>query len=204
MGLQISDSKITKSIYRTVIILGVIVFGLQTTLQAQDAAQFVPLPVDAPSQRIDLSGKWDFYPNPDESIEVRTLTGEQYPKQVQVPSQLNHIYPKFYQDSVHTTLLHKPFYVPGDWKGKTQKLRFLSVEGKAEIFVNSKYAGTHYGVFSPFELDVASFITPGQINDLTLRVTKSPITRSLCQYLGMVYPVKLIALPKHIGVETYA
>lgn len=49
----------------------------------------------------------------------------------------------------------KKFVVTPQWKGKTVRLRFESVDYLTEVWLNGRLLGRHEGQFTPFEYDVA-------------------------------------------------
>lgn len=74
------------------------------------------------------------------------------------------------QDYEGVAYYRKAFRVPKGWDGKVVHLRFGAVNYIAEVFLNDEPVGMHEGGFTPFDLNVTTFIKPGQKNVLTLRV----------------------------------
>lgn len=68
--------------------------------------------------------------------------------------------------------LRKSFPVPADWKGKRVQIHFSALAGDAQIFVNGKPAGSHNGIFFPFDVDVTDAVVPGGENELLVGVRK--------------------------------
>ncbi len=74
------------------------------------------------------------------------------------------------QDYEGVAYYRKAFRVPKAWDGRVVHLRFGAVNYIAEVFLNDEPVGMHEGGFTPFDLNVTTFIKPGQMNILTLRV----------------------------------
>lgn len=83
-------------------------------------------------------------------------------------------YPKEWED-VKMGWLRKKFLVPLDWKGRHIILHFDAVAGDAEVLINGKAAGRHFGVFFPFDLDVDKLIIPGTENEICVGVRKASL-----------------------------
>ena len=71
--------------------------------------------------------------------------------------------------------LRKTFAVPADWKGKQVQLHFEAVAGDADIFVNGRQVGHHFGIFLPFDLDITAYLQYGQENELTVGIRKASL-----------------------------
>ncbi len=80
-------------------------------------------------------------------------------------------YPKSWE-TIKMGWLRKTFTVPADWKGKSIQLHFEAVAGDAEIVINGKTAGRHFGIFLPFDVDVTDMVLPGRINELRIGIRK--------------------------------
>ena len=83
-------------------------------------------------------------------------------------------YPKEWE-SIKMGWLCKKFSVPADWKGRRIQFHFSAIAGDAEIVVNGKSAGRHFGIFLPFDLDATDYISPGQENELKVGVRKASL-----------------------------
>ncbi|MGM0486014.1 MAG: glycosyl hydrolase 2 galactose-binding domain-containing protein [Planctomycetota bacterium] len=63
--------------------------------------------------------------------------------------------------------------VPAEHDGRGFKLHFSGTNWIVSVFINGKLAGTHRGVWVPWDLDVSEFIKPGQVNEIALAVKGS-------------------------------
>ena len=78
-------------------------------------------------------------------------------------------------DNVKMAWLRKTFTVPAGWKGKQVHLHFEAVAGDAEILVNGRPVGHHFGIFLPFDVDVTAYVAFGDVNELTVGVRKASL-----------------------------
>ena len=74
-----------------------------------------------------------------------------------------------------TTFAHRVIYrtkvdVPAAHKGRGFKLHFSGTNWSVSVFVNGQLAGTHRGVWIPWDLDVSKFIEPGKANGIAIAV----------------------------------
>jgi beta-galactosidase/beta-glucuronidase len=65
---------------------------------------------------------------------------------------------------------HRIFTVPAEWKNKKILLNFGAVDWKADIWINGIMAGSHTGGYTPFAIDITSFLTKSGEQDLVVRV----------------------------------
>lgn len=107
--------------------------------------------------------------------------------------------------------MRKKVSVPAGWDGKTLKLHFDAVMGKALVYVNGQKAAENFELFLPFEADVTRFIKPGQENEILVGVAKGDLFDDRGKYgrrtyvggsmwgiemAGIWQDVFLVALPK--------
>ena len=64
----------------------------------------------------------------------------------------------------------RSFAVPAAWKGKRIILNFGAVDWKADVWLNNIKIGSHQGGFSPFSIDITSFLTKDKAQDLVVKV----------------------------------
>jgi beta-galactosidase/beta-glucuronidase len=64
----------------------------------------------------------------------------------------------------------RSFAVPAAWKGKRIILNFGAVDWKADLWLNNIKIGSHQGGFSPFSIDITSFLTKDKAQDLVVKV----------------------------------
>lgn len=96
----------------------------------------------------------------------------------------------------------KKINIPAGWKNKRIKLRFDGVYSDAEIWLNGKKTGSHLGGFTPFEIDITSFVKWKGDNELLVKVksdSKADSLASASQYAvhtlgGITRKVYLLAL----------
>jgi hypothetical protein len=83
-------------------------------------------------------------------------------------------YPKEWEN-IKIGWLQKKFPVPANWNGKHIVLHFDAVAGDAQILVNGKVAGHHFGIFLPFDVDVTGLIIPGKENEVSVGIRKASL-----------------------------
>ncbi len=70
----------------------------------------------------------------------------------------------------HRLIYHTRFTVPPGAKGRGFKLHFSGTNWIVSVFVNGRLAGTHQGVWVPWDLDITPHVRPGQVNELAVAV----------------------------------
>lgn len=83
--------------------------------------------------------------------------------------------------------LKKKFTVPAGWKGRRIQLHFEAVAGDAVIMVNGKKAGSHFGIFLPFDLDITDVVIPGKENEICVGVRKASLFDHRSEYGRRTY-----------------
>ena len=83
--------------------------------------------------------------------------------------------------------LKKKFTVPAGWKGRRIQLHFEAVAGDAVIMVNGKKAGSHFGIFLPFDLDITDAVIPGKENELCVGIRKASLFDHRSEYGRRTY-----------------
>ena len=98
-------------------------------------------------------------------------------------------YPSYPKEWEHIKMgwLKRKFTVPENWKGKQLILHFEAVAGDAEVFVNGKTAGKHFGIFLPFELDVTKLLIPGTENEIAIGIRKPSLFDKTGEYGRRTY-----------------
>ena len=91
--------------------------------------------------------------------------------------------------------------VPATWQGRRIYWHFDGALDGAEVFVNGQKAGYHESGYTAFDVDVTSFIKPGQSNLLAVRVSKTTPSFEAdtgdYQSMGGIYrDTSLIAVPQ--------
>lgn len=77
-----------------------------------------------------------------------------------------------YADTEGPARYTKHVVVPETWADAKIWLRFGAVSYYVEVFVNGDLVGTHEGLWTPFALDVSTFIQCGVENTIELHITK--------------------------------
>lgn len=152
-------------------------------LDRSAAAQIFELPTstgDGGRAEIELTGLWQVARYDDPNMNVDTYkpvealpTPDVYPLRwmgIDVPSSL--------WDNDETFAGHRVIYrtrvtVPAAYKGRGFKLHFSGTSWIASVFVNGQLAGTHKGVWIPWDLDVSTHIQPGQVNEIAVAIKGS-------------------------------
>ena len=132
--------------------------------------------------KIDLDGSWQFQP----------VWGDLYfppqekwdGKEIEVPSPWNvngfakidensvdffPEYPKKWEQ-LESAWYRKEIQIPADWKDKKVYIHFNGVHYSAEVYCNRKICGYHEGGFTPFEVDIASSVKFGEMNEILVGV----------------------------------
>ncbi len=73
----------------------------------------------------------------------------------------------------HRVIYRTRVNVPASHEGRGFKLHFSGTNWIASVFINGDLAGTHEGVWIPWDLDVSDHVRPGQANEIAV-VIKGP------------------------------
>lgn len=71
----------------------------------------------------------------------------------------------------HTLWYHRTFTIPRDWHGQNIVLNFGAVDWQARVYVNGTLAGSHTGGYTPFSIDITSYLNGDGEQTLELAVT---------------------------------
>jgi len=140
-------------------------------------------------QSICLNGLWQFEPIPDTTTNLPPNDDKHWsPIPIRIPSPWNvnsfadkqgqggdfRTYPSYPKEweSIKIGWLRKKVVIPSTWKGRRIRLCFDAVAGDAEILINGKTAGHHFGIFLPFDIDITNLVRFGETNDLRVGVRK--------------------------------
>lgn len=152
-------------------------------------------------QDICLNGSWQFQPvalpanfreGIDATPELSSAKADAWEKTpVRIPSPWNvnsfadksgqggdfRTYPSYPSawENIKMGWLRKTVAVPADWKGQRLQLHFEALAGDAQIFVNGKRTGSHFGIFLPFDIDVTDAVEPGKQNEILIGVRKASL-----------------------------
>ncbi|RMF93651.1 MAG: hypothetical protein D6734_09560 [Candidatus Schekmanbacteria bacterium] len=111
-----------------------------------------------------LSGEWKLIETQNKSIPSENIKW----KKVSVPGYITgHYYPYAWYK--------KSFKIPERYgsdflKGKKVFIVFDAVKWSADVFINKKFAGSHKGGFTPFEIDITRLIKKEGENDVLVKV----------------------------------
>ena len=108
---------------------------------------------------ISLNGKWDFLPVTSGKL-IFPPKGKW--QRTNIPSR-NVKDSKFW--------CRRRFEIPESVAGKRVHLKFMAVNFKADVYVNGNCAGSHFGGFLPFTVDITDYARVGEENDLCVAVT---------------------------------
>lgn len=78
-------------------------------------------------------------------------------------------YPKEW-DNMKMAWMRKSVVIPSGWKDKVIRVHFEAVAGFTEVYVNGNKAGENFDLFLPFDVDITSFVTPGQTAEILVGV----------------------------------
>jgi len=162
---------------------------------------YTPKPDNISSLQQILDGKWKFYPEIQDNFPA--VKGDSA-KEVIIPG--SHSLQGYLFGKKETGGWVTTFFIPESWKNKSIKLRFLSIEGLAKIYVNNQLVGSHDGQYLAFELDITKYVKYNRSNELAVSIFKdSGISISSSRNTGYIHgditrSVELLAVPElHIS-----
>ena len=96
----------------------------------------------------------------------------------------------------------RSLFVPSEWKGKRLFLRFKGVQSVADVFVNGRHVGDHYGGYTAFAFEITENVSYGYDNALLVAVNNChrndvlPTSNEENIYGGIYRDVELIVTDK--------
>ena len=96
----------------------------------------------------------------------------------------------------------RTLFVPAEWKGKRLFLRFHGVQSVADVFVNGRHIGEHYGGYTAFAFEITDKVSYGYNNALLVSVSNAmrndvlPTSTEENRYGGIYRDVELIVTEK--------
>ena len=96
----------------------------------------------------------------------------------------------------------RTLFVPAEWKGKRLFLRFQGVQSVADVFVNGRHIGEHYGGYTAFAFEITDKVSYGYNNTLLVAVSNAmrndvlPTSTEENRYGGIYRDVELIVTDK--------
>lgn len=133
-----------------------------------------PFPVNLEKEKISLKGNWLFSSSPEKSFWTGK-TRESW-KNISVPGEWTMQGYKVEKGQFAGYI--KEFNIPTSWKNKRIKLRCNEIFSESFVYINGSEAGSHIGGFTPFELDITSFIHSGK-NNIAISVRSESLADSL-------------------------
>ena len=120
--------------------------------------------------RLDISGIWDFQPDPQErGLSEGWANGLPDPRPIAVPGSWNEQYADLH-DYFGLCWYVKRQYIPSAWRDRRVFLRVGSACYQARVFVNGEEAGSHSGGHLPFAFEVNDFIRWDEENVIAIAV----------------------------------
>lgn len=128
-------------------------------------------PQQNPSRNLlDLSGLWDFQPDPDEIGETQGFFEVlPNPRPLAVPGSWNEQYAGLY-DYLGAGWYLRRVTIPAAWKGQRLFVRVGSANYRALVWVNGKQAGAHEGGHLPFAFEITGLVRFGGENSMAIMV----------------------------------
>lgn len=128
-------------------------------------------PRQTPTRNVlDLSGLWDFQPDPDEIGESQGwMNGLSAPRPLAVPGSWNEQYADLF-DYLKAGWYLRRIIIPAAWKGQRVFLRVGSANYRAVVWVNSQRVGEHAGGHLPFAFDITALARWGSENVIAIMV----------------------------------
>ena len=96
----------------------------------------------------------------------------------------------------------RTLFVPAEWKGKRLFLRFNGVQSIADVFINGRHIGDHYGGYTAFAFEITDNVSYGFNNSLFVAVSNTyrndvlPTSVEENVYGGIYRDVELIVTDK--------
>jgi len=149
-------------------------------LDRQAADQVYQFPEAAgPAERteLELSGLWQVARYDDPDMDVGTYvpvqelpSADEYPLRwmgAEVPGSVWDIEETIF---AHRVIFRTRVDVPAGYEGRGFKLHFSGTNWIVSVFVNGELAGSHRGVWIPWDLDVSDHVRPGETNEIAVAV----------------------------------
>ncbi len=76
-----------------------------------------------------------------------------------------------HKDFIEMMWYQREIQIPKSWADRRTILHFGAVDYIAEVFIDGKYVGRHFGGSSSFEFDISDFIEAGKKHSLVVHVT---------------------------------
>jgi beta-glucuronidase len=120
--------------------------------------------------KLDLSGIWDFRPDPDGAGEQGGwFNGLDESRPIAVPGSWNEQYEDLF-NYLGLAWYVRRTYIPQSWQGQRVFLRVGSANYQATVYVNGERAGSHEGGHLPFAFDVTGLLRWDAENTIAISV----------------------------------
>ncbi|MBR1962567.1 MAG: beta-galactosidase [Alistipes sp.] len=96
----------------------------------------------------------------------------------------------------------RTLFVPSEWQGKRLFLRFHGVQSVADVFINGRHIGDHYGGYTAFAFEITDKVSYGYNNAMLVAVSNTyrsdvlPASTEENIYGGIYRDVELIVTDK--------
>lgn len=156
-------------------ILSSLLVSFALTLKAADTdipRPEYPRPQFERNEWMNLNGKWSYtFDFSRSGREQGWARSKGFDKLIVVPfcpeSKLSGV---GHTDFVEQMWYHRTITVPAEWEEKQILLHFGAVDYYAEIYLDGKQIGNHYGGTSSFTIDLTPYAKAGNTHDLVVRV----------------------------------
>ena len=74
------------------------------------------------------------------------------------------------KDFIPAMWYHRTLQVPASWQGRRVLLHFGGADYRAQIYIDGRQVGEHYGGAASFTVDVTRHVTPGNSNQLVVYI----------------------------------
>ena len=150
-------------------------YARDTDLQAAQQTYDLPPAEGTARSEVTMTGLWQVARWDDEDMDdgayepVQALPiPEEYPLRWQGIGVPLSLWSKPETIFAHRVVYRTKVNVPADHAGRGFKLHFSGTNWLASVFVNGELAGTHKGVWIPWDLDVSKHVKPGEVNELAV------------------------------------
>ncbi|MEL7238527.1 MAG: sugar-binding domain-containing protein, partial [Planctomycetota bacterium] len=146
--------------------------------------------------RLNLEGQWDFSHDVPENFDGNHESVAEW-KQVQIPGHFaRQGFERMKKEKGAKVVWHRGFDAPDNWQGNVVRLRFESLDGLANVWVNGNHVGSRDVATLPSEYDITPHVKYGERNHITITVEWSLATHWSRRELGSIgRQVWLQALP---------
>lgn len=110
-------------------------------------------------QEVSLNGEWEIQYSQDKD----SLPGGEWTK-ITVPSHVS-------EQEKQYVWYRRNVFVPESMSGQKIFLKFVGVKFTSEVYMNGQPAGSHYGGWEPFEMEVTNICEAGQENQLLVKAS---------------------------------